>query len=61
METHKINKSSLILIKAEINTLDPLDLRNSGIPYLIPELTRQASQNTVYNFFLFSKSIQVFI
>lgn len=51
METYKINKSSLIFIKAEINTLDPLDVRNSGIPYLIPELTRQASQYTVYNVF----------
>lgn len=41
METYEINRHSLTLIKPEINTLDLLDPVSSGIPYLIPELTKQ--------------------
>jgi len=43
-----IDRASLTLIKNEINTLDTPDLRDSGIPYLIPESTRQKIGFTIY-------------
>lgn len=57
METYEINRHSLTLIKPEINTLDLLDPVSSGIPYLIPELTKQKTGFMHIIFFLLSIAI----
>lgn len=62
METSETNRPSLNFIEAEINTLDPLDIKNSDILYLIHELTTQKTGLTIYLAqCIFSEVIQIII